>query len=258
MNCQHIFHVVIPSSTTADVHPLRCLQKCIKDVLKKADKMRVTSISFPSVSSAWLPVEDSARVLLSTSRTYLLEATNLTSIQHVVDGTCLHEYKKVVKDIESQQETDSVTWEWEDDDSTWKAYEDSSIIEKEYSRDKSSTIFITHKKKTYLLDFTTMKQTNTSTRNERRIKRTISSEVKWQWEEFPGVWKDYDDSSSQAIESNLRNGKKSLTLTNISSGNKYQIDLVRNLQINLETDTSRSIRKLGSNNRKLIVVRQSY
>ncbi|KAI4874668.1 hypothetical protein NFI96_031158, partial [Prochilodus magdalenae] len=160
----------------------------------------------------------------------------------------------------------AVTWEFMGDEGVWTEYQkprsslDSADIERQYQLNPEGQLHFTAGRYKYTLYFSGMCQTNESIGTKRDVRRTssgnqhntsMSSQVRWQFKDMDGCWKDYVKGSgrgsctisSQDIE--VQYQQNSTGTMSFSTGSfSYQLNFSAMVQTNLSTRTTRQVRRL--------------
>lgn len=141
-------------------------------------------------------------------------------------------------------------WCWQDNDGSWRRYEmttscvSSDTIEKCFVSSSTGIVHFNKDQLLYVIDFSTMKQVNTTTKSQRPVKR-IKFNYRWFCETDGGTWSPYDPISDTTIEAQFVQNASSIVQI-VCNGNQYEIDLANMLQVNSSTRKSRRILRVPS------------
>uniref|UniRef100_A0AAY4DUM8 WWE domain-containing protein n=2 Tax=Denticeps clupeoides TaxID=299321 RepID=A0AAY4DUM8_9TELE len=152
-------------------------------------------------------------------------------------------------------------WEFMAEEGQWTEYQkphsslDSDDIEQQYQLNPQGQISFKTRSFSYTLDFNRMLQANDRLGTQRAVRRiqkgsqqtASSSGVRWQFKDIGGVWKDYVKNvasvSSQDIENEYQKNPHGRMHFGTSSYN-YLLDFSNMTQTNLNTQTSRQVRRI--------------
>lgn len=159
----------------------------------------------------------------------------------------------------------SFRWEFMGDEGQWTEYQahicslDSAAIETQYQQNPQGNIHFKIRNFSYVLDFARMCQVNNNIGTKRSVRRSpvygaqsnnsLNTNVRWQFQDIDGIWKDYSKGYSQCsvsspdIELQYQqnpSGTMIFTTTRFS----YELNFSVMTQRNLSTNTTRSVRRL--------------
>ena len=151
-----------------------------------------------------------------------------------------------------------VTWEWQDDDGSFKAYDakQSKLFNQKFQSDPVctfSTLIITRLGVTgYSINLKTMTQMNVSTRKSRQIRRqpVRSAPGEWFYTDDRGKLVPYTEQQSREIEAGWISGEKILSM--IIDGRHYKLDLGHMKQTDSLTLHERKITRRSTPGGRLI------
>ncbi|KAL0206955.1 hypothetical protein P9112_012666 [Eukaryota sp. TZLM1-RC] len=161
-------------------------------------------------------------------------------------------------------------WYWQDDGGQWKAYTEnlSRLIESQWSLyvlKEAKKSFIASNivrlrddlTQDYLISFESMTQKNIKTCYRRRIQRktvkvNVSGKGIWQFKEGD-LWKNFDIYLRQTLENAYKDycgssGHSVIDLSIPGRPEKYQINFAKAIQVNMESQKVRKIRRLDDDN----------
>ncbi|XP_012725176.2 protein mono-ADP-ribosyltransferase PARP11 isoform X2 [Fundulus heteroclitus] len=162
--------------------------------------------------------------------------------------------------------TYSFKWEFMGDEGQWTEYQahicslDSTAIEKQYQQNPQGQVQFRIRNFSYSLDFASMCQVNKNIGTKRSVRRSpdygtqtsssLGTNVRWQFQDIDGVWKDYSKGSGQCSVSSpdielQYQQNPSATIRFTTSRFSYELSFSAMTQRNLSTNTTRSVRRLG-------------
>ena len=277
--CKKIIHAVGPQWRGGGKGEEHTLYSTIYKCLECADSESLTSIALPAISTGVYGVPEvvCARASLTAVRNYCQSrpTSSITQVKFILyTKSALQHFGSTFKymfPIQSHTSTQSVlasttaiipevavTWSWRDDHGSFSSYSSdvSARLTKEYKRDPTSSVTCIINGQQYSIDFSTMIQTNCSTRYQRNIKRVpnppaskslivsasqASQSVQWEYRNDSRSWSPYRSLDSHTIEE-MYQDKTPGELT--IHGNTYTFDFDRMCQINIRTKYKRQIQRV--------------
>ncbi|XP_032445159.1 uncharacterized protein LOC116736657 [Xiphophorus hellerii] len=166
---------------------------------------------------------------------------------------------------QSQLYNPSFKWEFMGDEGQWTEYQahicllDSAAIEKQYQLNPQGQILFSIRNFSYKLDFARMCQINNNIGTRRSVRRSpdngaqknnsSGTNVRWQFQDIDGIWKDYSKSycqcsvSSPDIELQYQQNQSGI-MTFATRRFSYELNFSAMTQRNLSTNATRSVRRL--------------
>jgi O-acetyl-ADP-ribose deacetylase (regulator of RNase III) len=102
LKARHVIHTVGPVYKDGLHREPELLASCYRESLKLASAQGLKSLSFPSISTGvyGYPLEDAARIALTTIRDYLAQHPEIERVRCVLFGRSAYElYEKILKEL---------------------------------------------------------------------------------------------------------------------------------------------------------------
>uniref|UniRef100_A0A3P9MXK3 Uncharacterized LOC103459200 n=1 Tax=Poecilia reticulata TaxID=8081 RepID=A0A3P9MXK3_POERE len=153
----------------------------------------------------------------------------------------------------------SFKWEFMGDEGQWTEYQicslDSAAIEKQYQLNPQGQILFNIRNFSYKLDFARMCQINNNIGTRRSVRRSPDygaqknnspdTNVRWQFQDIDGIWKDYSKCSVSSPDIELQYQLNQLGIMTFATKRfSYELNFSAMTQRNLSTNTTRSVRRL--------------
>ncbi|XP_076312046.1 uncharacterized protein LOC143225833 [Tachypleus tridentatus] len=254
--CKHIIHVVGPRWKGGGNGEEESLYSGMYNVLISANKIQARTIALPAVGTGafGVPEDVCASVIWKAIKHFCNNVQ--TSTLHTI--RCVLKLPRVVKAFLSYGEdgknlpsSDSsfplYAWKWEE-----KSFNDYSpdvckTLSKEYADNPKGSVKLHIGGKAYLVNFSDMTQTNISTLYKRKVQqipiKSVNdniSKVYWLFKNDNNIFIPYTQTDSNTIEAMFQS-KVSEVVT--ICRRKYSFDFKSMCQINIHTNTARSIQR---------------
>lgn len=269
--CKRIIHAVGPRWVDGTKGEEQTLYFTVFRCLQCAGNEKLDSIAFPAISTGIFQVPDDvcARASLKAVRDYNLAFPNSTiaTVRFVLfTPTAFQSFsshfkslilpnalpatspqKSVVMDNPTVSSQSMSQWLWADDKGSFTSYPPAVVARcnKEYQQNPQGSFHCLINKNIYIIDFAKMTQTNIHTNYRRNIrKESLSSTqtIHWEYANDLGSWSPYQTHESQIIETKYQ--ANNITCVLQIRGNTYKIDFSRMLQINVQTNNKRRVRRV--------------
>ena len=262
--CKKILHAVGPrwnggsngEEQTLYFTVLSCLQVCQREGFK--------SVAFPAISTGIFGVPND--VCIRTSMKAVRDFCQVTTDSCVTNVRFVLIQEYVAEDFALALDSDvflgcvlpatrkippspvvsqNYTWEWMDDDGSFRPYnaQVNLMLNEKFSQSPGGMVTFSIGKHSYVVDLGAMLQTNVITKHQRPIRgASITSPIKqssvWKFTNDLGRWTPYIPSDSQAIEIMYQSQQPGQLNIN---GRVYTFDFKQMCQINVESNYQRPI-----------------
>ena len=265
--CKKVIHAVGPRWVDGRHNEEQSVYFTVLNVLGCANRENLGSISLPAISTGifGVPEEVCARASMKAIRDFC--QANSDSIIHTVrfvlyvqstldaflaifesgvfNGCSVEESSA---DPNPKKASSSHTWLWEDHASFVPYSPDiCSKLTSDYIHKPTGLVALPISGQMYIINFSTMTQTNVATGHERRVQyiankstATPLRSIQWHYADDKGQFTPYKPDDSRAIEAMYQACSAQQLLIN---GKAYTFDFVRMCQINTQTNYRRSIRR---------------
>ena len=271
--CKKIIHAVGPRWTNGSKGEEQILYFTVYNSLQCASNEKLDSVAFPAISTGifGVPEDVCARASLKAVQDYsqafpnstvsvvrfilftpsafqsfsdyfksvILPSVQSSSLQRMVDLT-------PQASAVSRSSTGTRQWMWKDDNKSFSLYppDVAAKIGQQYQVNPQGSFQCFIGKNSYVIDFKSMTQMNVYTGYKREIRLgTLPSQTLcWEYVDDRRSWSRYQPQDSQMIE--FKYQSNSQCVLNIR-GNVYHIDFASMQQINVQTNTRRSIRRVA-------------
>ena len=266
--CKKVLHAVGPKWVDGKSGEEQTLYFTVFDCLRKCQAEGFESVAFPAISTGIFSVPDHIciQASLKAIRDFcqVITASSLSNIRFVLRHS--HVAQKFAQALDSDlmmgciipssaEATSSPappqghTWEWMDDSGSFMPYQQDvdSLLNDKYSQDPNGAVLFSIGKHTYVVQLSTMLQTNMKTRHQRQIRRATAAitpsspnSIQWKYVNDNQRWTPYSPSDSEAIEAMYQSRLPGhLTI----KGRTYTFDFTKMQQINTDTSYTRSIQR---------------
>ena len=226
----------------------------VMQCLQCADMKRLKSVALPAIGTGIFGVSEEVCATASLRAVYdycqSIVISNISAVKFVLhEPDMLKQFSLAFQSIFSSVTKESKTtscillWLWKNDDGSYTPYtpEVSADLTKEYETNPKGSLTRMIKKRTYVIDFSTMIQTNVSTGFQREIVLSPQADnVQWMYMDDHHCWSHYTSRDSQTIE-RMYQGDSTVPTKLTIKGNTYSFDFKQKVQINVKTNHKRKI-----------------
>ena len=264
--CKKILHAVGPRWVDGSKGEEQTLYFTVLSCLQACEREGLGSIAFPAISAGIFAVPNDVctRASMKAIRDFcqITPHSCVTNVRFVLlqdhiadqftsalDSDILLGCTLPTPQVDSSPTTSSTySWEWMDDMGSFTPYDPHliSLLQNKYEQCPSGSLSFVRNKQTYVVDFSTMIQTNALTNFQRKVRQvptTITADqgsVQWKYCNDTGRWTPYMPADSQAIEIMFH---KQTSCQRTINGRVYSFDFDHMFQINVETSYKRSIKR---------------
>ena len=229
-----IFHTLFPISEqrSANLHDL------VTATLEHSIQEKVGSVSYPGIDTQMIKSLIDVLVALSP--------TTLHTVNVVVDSQ--DEAKAYVKTLKAFISGNKLhIWSWENDYGSFTQYAQNDELNDAYRSNPTGVCYLNIGDGRYKIDFQTMKQTNLSTKNQRKVKKKPVGDsgkkvaVEWQYMEDDQTFCSYTPKISSMIEEKFQQDHPIIRLS--IQSRSYRLNFKNMVQINEQTGYKRDVQR---------------
>ena len=267
--CKKILHAVGPRWVDGSRGEEQALYFTVLSCLQECQKEGLESVALPAISTGIfaIPHDVCIRASMKAIRDFCQITPNscVSNVRFVLlQDKLAKEFSLALSSdvlldctlpapehVSSPAMSHSYTWEWMNDHGTFIAYPPNvnSMLNDQYKRCPDGSLSFLANKGSYVVEFSTMLQTNVISNFQRKVRRiptasapsiTDQSLIQWKFLNDEGRWTPYIPSDSKTIESMFQN--RVPCQINVQ-GRVYGFDFNEMCQINVKTSYKRSIKR---------------